>query len=144
MKDFIELRILGAVRGLLVGRVNEILREMEIAVPVVEFGDYFGGGVVVPGIALSSYERSEKERIIRLDVYALTISFDFPETPDSELHCYAYASSVCKAVGKDPTLGGVAERAVVTGKKYMSPKKLYSGEGWRAVINLRVTVEIEL
>ena len=130
--DFVELWILGAVRELLDGRVNELLREMEFAVPVIEFGDYCGGGVIAPAIALSTCERSEKERIIRLDAYALTISFEFPETPESELHCYAYASAVCKAVAEDPALGGIADRAVVTGKKYKSNE---------IMISLRVTVE---
>ena len=130
MKDFIELRILNAVRRLLTGRVNELLREMEFSVPVIEFGGYCGSGVVVPTVELSSCERTEKERIIRLDAYALTVSFELPETPESELHCYAYASAVCKAVGEDITLGGDAERAVVAGKKYNPPK---------VTIGLRVT-----
>ena len=141
MKDFVELQILGAVRELLAGRVNELLREVEFTVPVIEFGDYGCDYASAPMIALTSCERSEKERIIRLDAYALTVSFELPETPESELHCYAYASAVCKAVAENPTLGGVADRAVVTGKKYNQPKKFYCGEGWKAVISLRVTVE---
>ena len=84
-KDFIEQQILGAVRGLLVGRVNEILGEMEFTVPPVELGEYSGGSVVVPVIVFSTSERSEKERIIRLDTYSLTIVFSVPESPESEL-----------------------------------------------------------
>jgi len=40
--DFIEQRIIEAVRFLLAGRVNEILRESEFTIPVIEFGDYYG------------------------------------------------------------------------------------------------------
>jgi hypothetical protein len=35
----------------------------------------------------------------------------------------------------------VADRAVLTGKKYIPPKTAYCGEGWQAVFTLRVTVE---
>jgi hypothetical protein len=53
--------------------VNEFLGEMELVVPPVEFSGYTGGSVVVPVISLSTCERSEKERVIRLDAYALTL-----------------------------------------------------------------------
>jgi hypothetical protein len=76
---FIEESIVNAVKSLLLGRVNELLGEMECSVPGVEFGDYRGGSAIVPVITLSTCERSEKERIIRLDVYTLTITFTVPE-----------------------------------------------------------------
>jgi len=57
------------------------------------------------------------------------------------LYCYGYASAVCKALGENPSLGGVVDRAVVSGKKYSSPKKPGCGEEWETVITLRVTVE---
>jgi hypothetical protein len=109
---FIEQQILTAVRGVLAGRVNEILGEMECAAPLVEFGGYAGGSVVVPVISLSTCDRSEKERIIRLDTYALTVAFSVPESPESETYCYAYAAAVEKALGENPALGGVVSRAV--------------------------------
>ena len=140
-KDFVEQQIIGAVRGLLVGRVNEILGEMELAVPAVELGEYLGGSVVVPVIVLSTCERSEKERIIRLDAYSLTIVFSVPESSESELYCYAYAAAVEKALGENPALDGAASRAVLVGKKYVAPKKLHCGEEWEVVLTLRVTVE---
>jgi hypothetical protein len=141
MRIFIEQQIIEAVQKLLTGRVNEFLSDMKYLIPPVEFSDYRGGAVIVPMISLSTCERSEKERIIRMDAYSLTITFTIPETNDSELYCYAYASAVCKALGEDPTLGGVADRAVITGKKYSSPKKLHCGEEWGVFITLRVTVE---
>ena len=140
-KDFIEQQILGAVRGLLIGRVNEILGEMELPVPSVELGEYSGGSVVVPVISLSTCERSEKERIIRLDVYSLTIVFSVPESSESELYCYAYAAAVERALGENQALGGVASRAVLIGKKYTAPKKPHCGDSWEIVFTLRVTVE---
>ena len=141
MKEFIEQQILRGIRGLLAGRVNEILGEAEFSLPLIEFGGYEGGSAVVPVISLSTCERTEKERIVRLDAYSLTITLALPENPESELHCYAYAAAVDKALAEDPALGGVASRAVLTGKKYVPPKKAHCGEGWEVILTLRVTVE---
>jgi hypothetical protein len=138
---YVEEAITGAVRRLLAGRVNELLGEAEFPVPPVEFGDYRGGSVAAPAISLSTCERTEKERVIRLDAYALTITFALPDNPDGDLFCFAYASAIDKAICEDPTLGGVASRAVLTGKKYAPPKHTGTGEGWGLVLSLRVTVE---
>ena len=141
MTDFIEQRIIEAVRGLLTGRVNEFLGETEYQIPLIEFSEYKGGSVVVPCIALSTCERTEKERIIRMDAYSVAITFTMPETPESELYCFAYSGAVSRAVCHDPTLGGVVDRAVVTGKKFVSPKKPHCGEGWGLAVTLRITVD---
>jgi hypothetical protein len=138
---FIEQRIIEAIRGLLTGRVNEILSAWEFLIPVVEFSNFVNQYSVAPVVKLSSCERTEKERIIRLDAYSLSISFTLPETQETELYCYGYAAAVCKALGENPTLGGVVDRAVVSGKKYSQPKKPGCGEDWETVIALRVTVE---
>jgi hypothetical protein len=138
---FVEEAITGAVKRLLAGRVNEILGETEFPVPPVEFGGFGGGSVVAPVISLSTCERTEKERVIRLDAYALAITFSLPESPDGELFCYAYASAVDRALVEDPALGGVASRAVLAGKKYVPPKHAGTGEGWGLVLFLRITVE---
>jgi hypothetical protein len=138
---FIEEIIINSLKSLLTGRVNELLGEMEYPIPPVEFGNYRGGSVTVPVLALSACERSEKERIIRLDAYTLTIAFTVPEWPGGERNCYAYASSVVTALNENPTLGGVASRAVLTGKKYVPPKHPGTGEGWELVLTLRITVE---
>jgi hypothetical protein len=141
MSSFIEETLLNSVRKLLLGRVNEILADAEFSVPPVEFGGYVGGSAVVPVIALSICERIEKERIIRLDAYTVTISFLLPENPEGELSCYAYAAAVEKAIAEDPALGGVASRAVLAGKKYVSPKKPHCGEGWEVILTVRVVTE---
>jgi hypothetical protein len=138
---FIEEKIINAVKKLLSGRANELLGEMECPIPPVEFGGYRGGSAVVPVVGLSTCERSEKERIVRLDAYTLTITFSVPEWPGGERNCYAYAASVATALGENPTLGGAASRAVLTGKKYVPPKHPGTGEGWEAVLTLRITVE---
>jgi hypothetical protein len=147
---FIEQRIIRAIRSLLAGRVNEVLGEGDLYIPPVEFGqsgyagmspEYRGGSVVVPVISLSTCERTEKERIVRLDAYSLNITFSMPESLESELFCYAYAAAVEKALAENPTLDGIAERAVITGKKYKPPKAPHCGEGWEVVLSLRVTVE---
>jgi len=138
---FIEQRIIDAVRRLLVRQVNENLKQIEFALPLIELGNYEGADVVCPVVTLASNERTEKERIIRLDVYSLTIAFSLPPTPESELYCYIYSGAVSRAFYENPTLGGVADRAVITGKKYVPPKRLHNGEGWKIEFALRVTVE---
>jgi hypothetical protein len=138
---FIEEKLLNSVRKLLSGRVNELLGETEYPIPPVGFGSCRSGSVVSPAIVLSACERSEKERIIRLDAYALTITFTVPEYPEGERNCYAYAASVVAALGENPTLGGAASRAALTGKKYAPPKQSGTGADWGVVLTLRVTVE---
>ena len=141
MKDFIEQQIISAVRAVLVGRVNEVLRDMRFPAPPVEFGDYCGNYAVVPVIALTSCERTEKERIIRMNAYSLTITFTLTDTPDSEMFCYAYSNAVSKAIYENSTLSGIVDRAAITGAKFTSPKKANCGQEWELVINLRITIE---
>jgi hypothetical protein len=129
------------LRELTTGRVNELLGETEYPIPPVEFGSYRGGSSVFPVITLSTCERSEKERIIRLDAYTLTITFTVPEHPDGEQNCYAYAAAIGRALSEDPALGGVADRAVLTGKKYTPPKQNGTGGDWGITLTLRVTTE---
>jgi len=137
----IQEAIIGAVKGLLSGRVNEILRDEEFDTPVIEFGNYQGESCVVPVVALSSCEKSEKERIIKIDAYMLTVSFSLPDKFEMESQCYAICAALCTALKENPTLGGVVDRAVVVGEKYAPPKKQTFGQGWEVVLSLRVTVE---
>ena len=141
MSDFIQQRIITAVRGLLTGRVNEILRDEEFNTPIIEFGDYGCGYAVAPVVALASCEKSEKERIVGIDAYSLTITFSLPESFEAESQCYAITAAVCMALKENPTLGGVVDRATVRGEKYTPPKKPNCGEGWEVTICLRVTIE---
>ena len=143
MNDFVEARILSAIRKLLTFRVNEILRDWEILIPVIEFGGFESRFAVAPVVSLSSCERTEKERIILLDAYTVSITFTLQEHEDGELYCYAYSGAVGRAIFDDPTLGGIADRAEITGKKYIPPKKPHCGEGWGVVLTLRVTIENE-
>ena len=141
MKFYPEIRIIEAVRKLLVNEVNEILGSFEYVIPLIDFSSGYSGSVISPLICLSSCESTEKERIIRLDAYALTITFNVAETPESELHCYVYSGVVSKAIYDNPTLYGIADRAFITGKKYNPPKKPNCGEAWELIISLRITVE---
>ena len=141
MKDFIEARIIEAIRGLMTGRVNEIFSDWEILLPVIEFSEFQNKFVVSPVVTLSTCERTEKERIIKQDAYFLTITFTLKEHEDGELYCYGYAYAFEKALGENVTLGGIVDRAVVINKKYVPPKKPNCGEGWGLVISLRATVE---
>ena len=139
---FIEEILLNSLKKLLSDRVNELLGEMEYPIPPIEFGRSVSGGyAVTPVLRLSTCERSEKERIIRLDAYTLTITFIVPERPGGERNCYAYASSVAAALRNDPTLGGVVDRAVLTGKKYTPPKQSGTEGDWEVVLTVRIVVE---
>jgi hypothetical protein len=146
MELFIEEKLLNSVKSLLLGRVNELLRETEGPIPPVELSNYRGGSAVVPVIALSACERSEKERIVIQDAYTLTIAVAVPESLSeqssvTERNVYAYGWAVDLAVAGDRTLGGIVDRAVLTGKKYTAPKAQYCGENWEVVITLRLTIE---
>ena len=141
MNDFVETRIIAAIRKLLTGRVNELLRDYEFHIPIIEFGSYGCGYGAVPVVALSSCEKSEKERIIRLDAYSITITFTVSESFESENQCYGYCAAVTQALKERPTLDGAVDRVVVTGTKYTPPKKPGCGDGWGVALTLRVTVE---
>jgi hypothetical protein len=138
---YIEEILLNSVKKLLTRRVNELLGKTEYPIPPVEFGNYRGGSIVSPVITLSACERSEKERIVRLDAYTLTVTFTVPEHPDGERNCYAYAGAVATALLENPTLGGVANKAVLTGKKYVPSKQNGTGGDWGVTLTLRVTTE---
>jgi hypothetical protein len=142
---FIEEILLNSVKKLLTGRVNDLLGETDYPIPPVEFGSYRSGSAVVgacsPAITLSTCERSEKERIIRLDAYTLTIAFTVSEHPDGERNCYAYAAVIDRALSEDPALGGAADRAALTGKKYTPPKCAGTGADWGVTMTLRITTE---
>ena len=79
MKDFIETKILNAVRELLERRVNEIFSDWELLIPVVEFSKFQNKFVVSPVISLSGCERTEKERLIKIDAYTVSITFTIQE-----------------------------------------------------------------
>jgi hypothetical protein len=76
MGIYVEEHIIDAVKELLVGRVNEIVREVPFMVPLIEFSHKSGAGFysVIPEIRLESMERSEKDRIIQVDVYSVVIT----------------------------------------------------------------------
>jgi hypothetical protein len=92
-------------------------------------------------IALSTCERSEKERIIRLDAYTLTVTFTVPEYPMGERNCYAYAGAVAVALRENPTLSGVVDRVELTGKKYTPPKQNGTRGDWGITLTMRITTE---
>jgi hypothetical protein len=138
---FIEEILLNSVKKLLAGRVNELLGETEYPVPPIQFGNFRGGSMIAPVIALSTCERMEKERIVRLDAYILTITLNVPEHPEGERNSYAYAGAVATALRHDPTLGGAVNRAVLTGKKYAPPKQSGTGGDWTVVLTLRIVLE---
>ena len=140
-KVFIERQIIEAVKRLLDGRMNEIFSDWELLIPVVEFSNFQNKFLVSPVISLSGCERTEKERLIKIDAYTVPITFTLQEHEDGELYCYGYAYAFEKALKEDVTLDGIADKTVISGKKYIPPKKPNCGEGWGLVLTLRITVE---
>jgi hypothetical protein len=141
MNEFIEQKIINAVKKLLTGKFNDILREFDFQIPFVEFGIFRGINVIAPLVSLASCEQTEKERIVKQDIYSINVNFPVLDTVESELFCFAYADAFNKSLGVDVTLGGVADRAVITNKKYVQPKKVNCGMDWELIMALRVTVE---
>ena len=141
MNEFVEQKIINAVKKLLTGKFNDYLREFDFQIPFVEFSIFRGVNVIAPVISLSSCEQTEKERIIKQDTYSITVTFPVLDTVESEMFCFAYADAFGKALGDDVTLGGVADRAVITNKKYVPPKKADCGMDWELIITLRIIVE---
>jgi hypothetical protein len=139
---FIEEILLNSVKKLLSGPVNQLLAETEYPIPPIEFGRSLSGGhVLTPVLRLSSCEQTEKERIIRLDAYTLTITFTVPEHPEAERNAYAYAWAAARALQENPTLGGITDRAILIGKKYVPSKCAGTGADWETVLTLRIIVE---
>ena len=138
---FIEQKIFSAVQSLLTGKVNEILRSYEFQIPLIEIERNDCGYTVNPLILLSACEQTEKERIIKIAAYSISVVFYIPENSESETFCYAYTNAFHRALGEDVTLGGVADKAVITSKKYVPPKKMNCGMEWEAVISLRIALE---
>ena len=141
MSEFIEQKIINAVKKLLTGYFNAYLLQLDFQIPVVEFGIFRGVNVIAPLIALSSCEQTEKERIVKQDTYTVTVTFPVLDSVESEMFCFAYADTFSKALCDDVTLGGVADRATITNKKYVPPKKVNCGMDWELIITLRIIVE---
>jgi len=141
MSEFVEQKIIEAVKELLTGRVNEVLGNWQFMFGIFEESEFKSNTAVVPVVKLLGCERTEKERIICINAYSLTISLTIPETTDSEFFCYGYSSAISKALGENPTLGGIVNRAIVTDTKYIPPKVANCGQDWQVIITLRITVE---
>ena len=138
---YTEETIIGAVKRLLTGKVNDVLKGLEFQIPIIEFGIFRGVNVIAPVINLASCEQTEKERIVKQDTYSVTVTFPVLDSVESEMFCFAYADTFKKALCDDVTLGGTADRAVITSKKYVQPKKLDCGMDWELIITLRIIVE---
>jgi hypothetical protein len=138
---FIEEKIEGCFLRLLDEPVNDLLQEMELKAPPLDVCGKPGGDAVYPDVFLSECERTEKERIIRIDTYSVSITFLVPDSEEADVYCYAYAAAFEKALDGNPTLGGMVNRAMLTGKKYIRPKKPGCGEEWKLVLTVRVIVE---
>jgi hypothetical protein len=131
----IEEKIEGAVWVLLLSGVNDFLEGIDDDVPALE-GPGFGSRSPGAVVEFAAAERTEKERIVRMDAYTVKITINAAAS-----FCYRYAYALDKAIEADWTLGGLAERIQFEKRVY---KKTINGGGnpaCKAVFNLRVTVE---
>jgi hypothetical protein len=93
MKDvFIEKEIIRAVQGLLIEQVNTILLESQLPVPVIGYSNHGGFYSTFPAVTLNACESTEKERIIRIDAYNVTVSFTLSEMPEGETYSFPQVS----------------------------------------------------
>jgi hypothetical protein len=129
---FIEEILLRSVKDLLSGAVIKLLGETEVNCLSLE--------EVCPSVKLVQCERTEKERLIKLDAYCITVSLFIPEAEEAEQTAYAYGWAVDTALMDDQSLGGVVERAIITGKKYNPPKHPHCGDFWEVILTLRITL----
>jgi hypothetical protein len=138
----IEEIIINSLKSLLAGRVNELLGEAEFLIPPIEFTHKLNGGYysITPELAIATCERSEKDRVVLLDAYKVTITFACPEQ-NGERNGYAYAGAVDRALREDPTLGDTADYALLVKKEYKAPKQPGTGEGWEVELKIHVLVD---
>jgi hypothetical protein len=130
----IEEKILGGVLELLLTGVNGVLAEIDDDVPPVE-----RPGAARPcrcAVELAAAERTEKERIVRLDAYAVKVTFY-----GSEADCYRYGYALNKAVEADWTLGALAESVCFERKVYKKTAGGVKADGCEAVFSLKIIIE---
>ena len=139
----VEEMIVNGVKRLLVKDVNKLLEGLDFHVPCFEFGNHGGREAVVPGVALSSCERTEKERVVFVDAYAVEITVPVEDIwgCDGERLVFSYGAAIDGAVRLNGSLDGTVSRVVITGKEFIPPKKPRCGDCWVLVMRLRVTVE---
>jgi hypothetical protein len=124
----VEEKILGAVWVLVLNGMNDVLENIDDDVPALEKrGSALAGDCVkrpVSGsVGLEKVERTEKERIVRLDAYRVVVTITA-----SESDCYRYAYALEKAIGDDVTLCGVAENVLFENKVYTPKMNLVEAE----------------
>jgi hypothetical protein len=95
---FIEEEIEGCFLWLLDEPVNCFLQKMELNAPPLDVCDKPGRGAVYPDVFLSECERTEKEQIIRIDAYSVSITFPVPDSEEADVYCFAYAAAFEKAL----------------------------------------------
>jgi hypothetical protein len=133
-----EEMLLEMTAELLGGAVNFYLNELDEAVPQFEIDvrHKLGGYGVVPDIDISECELSDKERVIKLQAYTLKISFCVKGSENKRL-LYVYAYAIEQAINDDVTFGGVADRVMLTHKKFNQ----VNADTWEIVLSVRATIE---
>jgi hypothetical protein len=114
------------------------LGEFEVDIPLFEIdcSRRLGSYGVWPDIEVIECELSDKERVIKLEAYALKIALQIHHLSEKK-HLYFYAYALDKAIADDPTFGGVADRVSIVHKKYNQK----SAGDWEIIITVKATLE---
>jgi len=138
-----EGAVLNAVRRLLVDDVNKLLEGLSFHVPLFEFGNHSGREVAVPGVSLSWCGRTEKERVVFVNAYAVEVTVPVEDLRewDGETLMFAYGAAIDTAISLNKSLGGIVDNVLVTKRDYVQPTRRYCGDCWILALKLRVTVE---
>jgi hypothetical protein len=130
--ETVEEKLIGAVWALLTGRVNGVLAECDDTVPFIEGRETSESCRSRPSVRLATAERTEKERIVKIDAYLVNVAFG-----GTEKDCYRYAWALEKAIDEDRTLDGITDYTAIEKKVYQK----INYEDFCVCISLRITVE---
>jgi len=91
-------------------------------------------------IAVKKGELSEKDRILKNEIYMLSVTIGYAGR-DLAKQGYRYAAAVGQLVDDYPTLYGACRRALVKEKEYLSGRFLGDGEMASVRVTIRAVIE---
>jgi len=146
-EDFepIETRIAAALERLLLEDANRLLDALPVQLAPIELGEHAGAEIVRPSIAAASSRRTEKERVVLLDAYAIEIKyavFDRQGQEACRLLPY-YTACIRRAVRRNGTLGGLVDRIALLETRHEPAEKGFAADHWTGTARLRATAEAE-
>jgi len=140
-----ETRIAAALERLLTDEVNKLLEALPVQLAPIELGEYSGAEIARASIAIASSQRTEKERVVLLDAYAIEIRysvFDRGGREAGRLLPY-YTACIRKAIRRNGTLGGLVDRIALLETRHEPAGKGFPADHWTGTARLRATAEAE-